>query len=268
MSHDERVALVAGKKLAGATTSTIFDTTDSTKPKGWRTVLEVHPAAELFPLVGDAELRDLATDIDQNGLREPVDIYDDPEIGTCVIDGRNRLNALQLIGRVKNFDPRRQPVPHFYRPVGRGEPFDPYAYAISKNIRRRHLTGEQRRNLIAEVLKAKPETSNRQIAKHVKADDKTVAKVRTELEATAEIPQLKKTAGKDGKRRPTRTTKPSATSAPTSVKEPITYDFNRLRATWLEIETQFGAGNKTRLREAIKGLVREGNNALKADRWK
>jgi hypothetical protein len=38
----------------------------------------------------------------------------------------------------------------------------------------------------------------------VKADDKTVAKVRRELESTVEIPQLEKTTGADGKERPTK----------------------------------------------------------------
>jgi len=78
--------------------------------------------------------------------------------------------------------------------------------------------------LIAKVLKAKPEASNRQIAKQVKADDKTVAKVRTELEATAEIPQLKKTKGKDGKARPAKAKKkPTSTTvspAPIKAAEP------------------------------------------------
>jgi hypothetical protein len=54
------------------------------------------------------------------------------------------------------------------------------------------------------VLKAKPKASNRKIAKQVKADDKTVATVRRELEATAEIPQLAKTTGADGKERPAK----------------------------------------------------------------
>ena len=39
----------------------------------------------------------------------------------------------------------------------------------------------------------------------MKRDDKTVGKVRRELEATAEIPQLEKTVGKDGKARKRRT---------------------------------------------------------------
>ena len=80
---------------------------------------------------------------------------------------------------------------------------------LSLNVHRRHLTAEQRRELIAKVLKAKPEASNRLIAKQVKADDKTVASVRSVLESTAEIPQLKKTKGKDGKARPVKGKKKS-----------------------------------------------------------
>jgi hypothetical protein len=63
-------------------------------------------------------------------------------------------------------------------------------------------------------LKAKPATSNRQIGGIVKADDNTVAKVRTELEATAEIPQLKKVPGKDGKARLVKAKKKLASPAP------------------------------------------------------
>jgi hypothetical protein len=53
----------------------------------------------------------------------------------------------------------------------------------------------------------------------VAADDKTVGKVRANLEATAEIPQLKTTTGKDGKARPARRhtpeqTPPNPTSPP------------------------------------------------------
>ena len=94
---------------------------------------------------------------------------------------------------------------------------DPYTYVISANIQRRHLTSEQKRELIEKLLKAKPEQSNNQIAKQVKVNDKTVAKVRTGLEATSEIPKLKKTIGKDGKERPARKSpaaKPKASTPP------------------------------------------------------
>jgi hypothetical protein len=38
---------------------------------------------------------------------------------------------------------------------------DPYEYVLSANLHRRHLTADQKRELIAKVLKAKPEASVR-----------------------------------------------------------------------------------------------------------
>jgi hypothetical protein len=181
-------------------------TVNSEQRRAWRAVLKVHPAAEVFPPMSDAELRKLADDIKASGLREPIAVYGDPEIGDCVLDCRNRLDALELIGREitsrsASGNYRNEKI---FRFVGSDDAINPVAYVISANIHRRHLTSEQRRNLIAGVLKRKPQTSNRQIAQQVAADDKTVGKVRANLEATAEIPQLNTTTGKDGRARPTR----------------------------------------------------------------
>ena len=41
---------------------------------------------------------------------------------------------------------------------------DPYEYVLSANLHRRHLTAEQKREIIAKLLKAQPEKSNRTIA--------------------------------------------------------------------------------------------------------
>lgn len=38
----------------------------------WRDHIKIHPAAELFPLLKDTDLRTLAEDIKANGLRTPV----------------------------------------------------------------------------------------------------------------------------------------------------------------------------------------------------
>jgi hypothetical protein len=65
--------------------------------------------------------------------------------------------------------------------------------------------------LIADQLRATPEKSNRDIATGLGVDDKTVGVVRKGMEATAEIPQLEKTVGKDGKSRK----KPERTHIPT-----------------------------------------------------
>jgi hypothetical protein len=213
--------VVTGNGLRGADSSGKEDTHAHSeilsKPQpSWRDVLPIHPAADLFPLLGKAELRELADDIKKNGLREPVQTYIDR--GTHILlDGRNRLDALELNGEIifdgSNAENNRWPKGSnrkFFESdasiasAAIRNPSDCLAYVISKNIHRRHLTRDQKRECIAKILKANAEESNRRIAELSKADDKTVAKVRAELEATAEIPQLKKTKGKDGKERPTR----------------------------------------------------------------
>jgi hypothetical protein len=87
---------------------------------------------------------------------------------------------------------------------------DQYSYVLSVNAHRRHLTAEQKRDLNAKVLKAKPEASNRQIAAQVRTDDKTVGAVRRQLEATAELSQVEKTVGADDKARKKPMRQPSS----------------------------------------------------------
>ncbi len=59
----------------------------------WRAHPKVHPAADLFPLMLESELKELADDIKQNGLQQPVVIWRDQ-----LIDGRNRLDAMTQLG--------------------------------------------------------------------------------------------------------------------------------------------------------------------------
>jgi transposase-like protein len=169
------------------------------EPFNWRAYLTVHPAADLFPLLPPDELRALADDMAANGMLSFAVADKDGNL----LDGRNRLDALTLLGAL-------EPAPDGrirfkaggdlirWRILGDGDPYD---QVLSLNIHRRHLTPEQKRELIAKVLKAKPGASNNSIAKQVKADDKTVAKVRRSLESTSEIPKLEKTIGADGKAR-------------------------------------------------------------------
>jgi hypothetical protein len=80
-------------------------------------------------------------------------------------------------------------------------------FARKANVLRRQLNREQLRNLIAEQLKDTPEWANNRIAGVVGVDDKTVAAVRTSLEATSEIPKLDALTGADGKARPRKQAK-------------------------------------------------------------
>jgi hypothetical protein len=161
----------------------------------WRDRLPVHPAAELLPLMSKDELRELADDIKRNGLREPARILFDPKHRTyTLLDGRNRLDALELDG-VELFHNGK--LSSFFQVSGVG---DPVAYVISKNIRRRHLTSEQKRKLIAKLLKLNPEKSNLQIAKTVGANDKTVASVRAD--PRSEIPNVATRTDTKGRKQP------------------------------------------------------------------
>lgn len=58
------------------------------------TAREVHPVADLFPMLADDELRELAEDIKQRGLLQPVVL----DAEGRVLDGRNRLAACELAG--------------------------------------------------------------------------------------------------------------------------------------------------------------------------
>jgi hypothetical protein len=152
--------------------------------------IAIHPAAEWFPLLPRDELEALAKDIKENYLREKVTVI--TEGGRqLVIDGRNRLDAIELAG-FNVVDPQTDRLlKSVCSDWPKGKDRDPAtveAFIVSKNIHRRHLTADQKRDLIAKLLKAKPERSNLATAKIAHADDKTVATVRQDLEANSEIP--------------------------------------------------------------------------------
>jgi hypothetical protein len=176
----------------------------STSLFDWRAHLKVHPAADLFPLMSESELKELADDIQQNGVRTPIQFWIDEDDKEWLLDGRNRLDALATLGLLKiDDDGSVDSILSGYVTwfVYDRNGADPYAAALSLNIHRRHLTAEQKRDLIAKLLKAQPQTSDRAIAKSANVDHKTVGAVREKLKSTGEIPQLEKTVGADGKSR-------------------------------------------------------------------
>jgi hypothetical protein len=180
----------------------------------WRAHLKVHPAADLFPLMAPDELRALADDIAANGLNLSVALANDGRL----LDGRNRLDALALLDTLE-VAPGSGPLPFRIKGTDhlcalQGD-VDPYAFVISANICRRHLTAEQKRELIAKVLKAKPNASNNSIAKQVKANDKTVAAVRREMEGRSEIPNVDKRTDSKGRKQPATRPKHAKKDKPT-----------------------------------------------------
>jgi hypothetical protein len=189
----------------------------TTAKKSWRDVLPVHPAADLFPMMSHDDLLELGRDIKKHGIRVPLitvsGLTPEGRFVEYLVDGRNRLDAMELVGIPTIYvggDGRYSLTARCRNKTGlRDGATDKeiYSWVVSTNVRRRHLTADQKRDLIAKLLKAKPEQSNRAIAEQVKVSHHTVAAVRTEQESTGQIAQLDKTTGKDGR---ARSTKPRA----------------------------------------------------------
>jgi ParB-like chromosome segregation protein Spo0J len=93
---------------------------------------EYHPIANIFPLMTDAEIDELAEDIKANGLTCPIILFQGK-----ILDGRNRYLACQRAGV----------VPDFWEYPGE----TPVQFVLSLNLHRRHLTTSQRAAIAADV---------------------------------------------------------------------------------------------------------------------
>lgn len=102
-------------------------------------VCEIHPAANIFPMMSTASLNDLAEDIQENGLKEPIVFYDGK-----LLDGRNRFLACKLAG-----------IEPDAAEIDVDGDFDPVAWVLSMNLHRRHLSETQREAIAAKVANLK-----------------------------------------------------------------------------------------------------------------
>jgi hypothetical protein len=156
---------------------------------------EFHPLANAFPLMEGAEFDALVADIKANGLHEPIVTYEG-----MILDGRNRFRACLAAGVEPEFDDYIEGEDSLVCIA------DPAAYVISRNIHRRHLTAEQKRDLIAKLIKAQPEKSDRQIAETAKVSPTTVGVVRAKMEATGDVSKLDTRTDTKGRKQPAKKT--------------------------------------------------------------
>jgi hypothetical protein len=124
---------------------------------GWRDKYKVHPAADVFPMMSDEELKALGENIKSNGLKVPTLFWRAPnsECGYQLIDGRNRLEAMERAGIEIPVD--RFGLPDKYRgsmSAKTSSAKDPASLVIGLNIHRRHLTKQERADLIVAAFKA------------------------------------------------------------------------------------------------------------------
>jgi hypothetical protein len=187
----------------------------------WRDLIKVHPAAEFFPMMSPDELKVLGEDIKAHGLKTDIVLWsatDEDDATTYLLDGRNRLDAMAAVGllRLRKDDDNwgclleQSPCKGHVNLVEGSTGADPYALAVSLNVHRRHLTSEQKRELIAKLIKATPKKSDRQIATVTKTDHKTVASVRAEQEARGEILHVSTRTDTKGRKQPAKKPKTKA----------------------------------------------------------
>lgn len=96
--------------------------------------IQDHPLAACFPLLSDAELKELGADMKVNGQNHPIILLDGK-----ILDGRNRYRACRMAGI--------EPVFQDF------DGTDPLAFVISENIHRRHMDASQRAMAGAELEK-------------------------------------------------------------------------------------------------------------------
>jgi hypothetical protein len=196
----------------------------------WRDSISIHPAADMFPMLGDNDLVALGEDIKRNGLTSPIAITIENR-KPILCDGRNRLDAMEIVGLRVRLEQTKTAAWKFLaeellddkwvgvpltRCIGATAAVitgDPTEYIISANIHRRHLTLLQKKELTAALLKDNPGRSNRATGDIVKLDDKTVASVRREMESRAEIPHVDRVVDTKGREQPVSRPKASAIPA-------------------------------------------------------
>jgi hypothetical protein len=95
-----------------------------------------HQFANLFPMVADDALQELAQDIKHCGLLDPIVLLE-----RQILDGRCRYVACEIAGIEPKFEQYR------------GD--DPLGYVLSRNLHRRHLTESQRAMVAAKAADLK-----------------------------------------------------------------------------------------------------------------
>jgi DNA-binding Lrp family transcriptional regulator len=173
--------------------------------KSWRDVLPIHPAADLFPLMSPDELRVLGADIKANGLTLPIVLWSDGKSPAVLLDGRNRLDAIEITDNTAITDAAEiETAIKEGKAILLDNSVDPYAFVISANIHRRHLSIEDKDRLIVKVLQADPTKSNRQVAELTDTSHPHVAKVREQAEKSGDVETVTTSIDSKGRQQPAK----------------------------------------------------------------
>lgn len=123
-------------------------------------IVKIHPSADLLPPMKEADYIALYKDIQEFGLREKIRVWVHPDTeDVYVVDGRHRMMALEALHN----DGQKMTVGLLKKlKVAVSVPSDLkedqfFDYALSLNVRRRHLTAEEVSIVYSNLRKADPE---------------------------------------------------------------------------------------------------------------
>ncbi|MCK1819267.1 plasmid replication/partition related protein [Streptomyces sp. XM83C] len=123
--------MTAIRQPSAHTTELHPQSADPTAADSKEPALKIHPAADIFPMLSEDELLDLAESIKNEGLRKAIVVDSDG----VLLDGRNRLAACEIA----SVEPR------FTTYTGD----NPRAFILSSNVYRRHLSKGQQAMITA-----------------------------------------------------------------------------------------------------------------------
>jgi hypothetical protein len=206
------------QKPATSDNTVVAADTTTTRRKSWRDVLPIYPPVEnLFPPMGKDELQELAADIKASGLLNRPTLYDDHGV-IYLLEGINRLDACESFGR-SFLLPNGEVDRRLFNVRSASRSFDPIAFVLSQNLHRRHLTADQKRDVIAKLIKAQPNKSDRQVAKETKSNRTTVGQIRKKLESAGDVSIVDTRTDTKGRKQPAK--KPKSTPMATGHMEPV-----------------------------------------------
>ena len=171
--------------------------------------MEIHDAANAFPMMDGKRYQELLEDIQEHGLREPITLCDGK-----ILDGRNRYKAcqeLEITPQTKDFDG------------------DPWAYVWSLNGQRRDLVQEQRYQVFLHCVAASEawqgeqkliqEEANRKRSEAAKAQPRTETGIFQPVVDHSEPPPVKKHKTREAKAKAARVNKSTVARGDTLKKE-------------------------------------------------
>jgi len=220
---------------------------------------------QVMPRLTPDEYADLEQSIRMDGVLVPIIVSSGGEI----IDGHHRAEIARRLG-----------VP-CSEVVKQGDATELRTFAYSLNLNRRHLSREQRRDLIAQSLRQDPQLADREHARRTGVSPTTVGTVRERLEDRGDVSNLDTRIDSLGRQQPASKpssaeteTYPAVPAKPAQRRRPLTEAFrdaahdlgkvterierlaadDRFRLNAGEVAARH-RGELTRARDAVQGVL-------------